>query len=104
MAEDAELFGRAAARLEAIGVSAILAMCAPAESLHGLAPALRRLTSLPLGVYPNNGQYDMWQWRWEHVLSPEDFARHARAFAEEGMNIIGGCCGTRPADIAAARE
>jgi methionine synthase I (cobalamin-dependent) len=43
----------------------------------------------------------MWQWRWEHVLDPEQFAAQARAFADDGMNIIGGCCGTRPADIAA---
>ncbi len=99
---DAELFGRAAARLESIGVSAILAMCAPAPALRGLAPLLRQSTRLPLGVYPNNGQYDMWQWRWEHVLSPDEFAHQVRAFAAEGMNIVGGCCGTRPADIAAA--
>jgi homocysteine S-methyltransferase len=101
MRDDTELFARGLARLEALGVSAVLAMCAPAESLHGLAPALRQHTRLPLGVYPNNGQYDMWQWRWEHVLSPESFAVEAKAFAAEGMNIVGGCCGTRPADIAA---
>ncbi len=101
MAEDAELFARGVARLEALGVSAILAMCAPAESMRGLATSLRQHTQLPLGVYPNNGQYDMWQWRWEHVLTPEAFAAEARAFAAEGMNIIGGCCGTRPDDIAA---
>ena len=101
MTPDAEQFGRAAARLEQSGVSAILAMCAPAQSLHGLAPQFRQFTSLPLGVYPNNGQYDMWQWRWEHVLSPDEFADEARAFAAEGMSIIGGCCGTRPEDITA---
>jgi homocysteine S-methyltransferase len=104
MQADADLFGRAVARLEAMGVSAILTMCAPAESLHGLAPWLRRHTRLPLGVYPNNGQYDMWQWRWEHVLTPDQFADEARSFAADGMNIIGGCCGTRPADIAAVAQ
>jgi homocysteine S-methyltransferase len=100
--DDVDLFVRAAKRLEAMGVSAILAMCAPAESMHGLAQSLRQHTQLPLGVYPNNGQYDMWQWRWEHVLTPEAFGAEAQAFAAEGMNIIGGCCGTRPDDIAAA--
>ncbi|HET6319518.1 MAG TPA: homocysteine S-methyltransferase family protein [Chloroflexota bacterium] len=101
MQDDRALFAQAVERLEEMGISAILAMCAPAESLRGLAAWLRQYTQLPLGVYPNNGQYDMWQWRWEQVLTPEAFAAHARGFAEEGMNIIGGCCGTRPDDIAA---
>jgi homocysteine S-methyltransferase len=104
MQADAELFGRAVARLEAMGVSAILTMCAPAESLRGLAPWLRQHTRLPLGVYPNNGSYDMWQWQWEHVLTPDEFADEARGFAADGMNIIGGCCGSRPADIAAVAQ
>jgi methionine synthase I (cobalamin-dependent) len=102
--EDAALFARAVEKLEAIGVSAILVMCAPAESLHGMAPWLRQHTRLPIGVYPNNGQYDMWEWRWEHVLTPEAFAAEAEHFADEGMNIIGGCCGTRPSDIEAAAK
>jgi methionine synthase I (cobalamin-dependent) len=102
--DDADLFGRAVEKLEAIGVGAILVMCAPAESLHGMAPWLRQHTRLPIGVYPNNGQYDMWEWRWEHVLTPEAFADEACRFADEGMNIIGGCCGTRPADIEAAAK
>jgi homocysteine S-methyltransferase len=104
MQADADLFGRAVARLEAIGIGAVLVMCAPAESLRGMGAWLRQHTRLPIGVYPNNGQYDMWEWRWEHVLSPEAFAAEARQFAAEGMNIIGGCCGTRPADIQAAAE
>ncbi len=101
MQEDSAHFAHAVERLERMGVSAILLMCAPAESMRGMGAWLRQRTRLPIGVYPNNGQYDMWQWRWEHVLSPEAFAEQARGFAEEGMNIIGGCCGTRPADIAA---
>jgi homocysteine S-methyltransferase len=101
MRDDDDLFARAVDRLEALGVSALLTMCAPADALHGVASALRQHTKLPLGVYPNNGQYDMWQWRWEHVLTPEAFAAEAQSFAAEGMNIIGGCCGTRPSDIAA---
>jgi homocysteine S-methyltransferase len=101
MRDDTALFASGIKRLEAMGVSAILAMCAPAESMRGLAQWLRQHTRLPLGVYPNNGQYDMWQWRWEHVVEAHEFAKQAQAFAAEGMNIIGGCCGTRPADIEA---
>jgi methionine synthase I (cobalamin-dependent) len=99
--QDGDLFGRAARRLEELGAGAVLVHCLPADKAHGVAPWLRQFTSLPLGVYPNNGRYDMWVWRWEHDLTPEEFAEHARGYAAEGMSIIGGCCGTRPAHIAA---
>jgi S-methylmethionine-dependent homocysteine/selenocysteine methylase len=100
-ASDGDLFGRAARRLEELGAGAVLVHCLPADKGHGVAPWLRQFTSLPLGVYPNNGRYDQWVWRWEHDLTPEQLAEHARGYAAEGMNIIGGCCGTRPAHIAA---
>jgi len=98
---DGDLLGRASQRLEQMGVAALLVHCLPPEKAHGVAPWLRQFTNLPLGVYPNNGRYDMYQWRWEHTLTPEEFARHAQAFAAEGMQIVGGCCGARPAHIAA---
>ena len=102
--QDGDLFGRAARRFEEIGVQAVLVHCLPAEKAHGVAPWLRQFTSLPLGVYPNNGRYDMWVWKWEHDHSAAELAEHARGYASEGMSIIGGCCGTRPAHIAAIVE
>lgn len=98
---DGDRFGRAARRFEELGVRAVLVHCLPAEKAHGVAPWLRQYTTLPLGVYPNNGRYDMWVWKWEHDHSAEELAGHARGYASEGMSIIGGCCGTRPEHIAA---
>src|SRR5581483_8316859 len=74
--QDRDLLGRAAERLEQMGVSALLVHCLPADTAHGVAPWLRQFTSLPLGVYPNNGRYDMWVWQWQHALTPEQFAEH----------------------------
>lgn len=101
---DGDLFGRAAHTFEEMGVGAVLIHCLPADKAHGVAPWLRQFTSLPLGVYPNNGRYDMWVWEWTHDSSPEELAEHARGYATEGMNIIGGCCGVRPAHIRAMAE
>src|SRR5262249_2069465 len=36
--------------------------------------------------------------------TPRYFADYARRFAEAGVRVIGGCCGTTPAHIAAMRE
>ena len=101
---DGDVFGRAAQRFEELGVQAVLVHCLPAELAHDVAPWLRTYTSLPLGVYPNNGRYDMWVWKWEHDHSATELAEHARGYASEGMSIIGGCCGTRPEHIAAIVE
>jgi S-methylmethionine-dependent homocysteine/selenocysteine methylase len=98
---DGDLLGRAAQRLEEMGAGALLVHCLPPDKAHGVAPWLRDFTSLPLGVYPNNGRYDMWKWEWSHTISADEMAEHARGYASEGMNIIGGCCGTRPEHIAA---
>jgi S-methylmethionine-dependent homocysteine/selenocysteine methylase len=102
--EDGDLFGRAARKLEEIGVAALLVHCLPPEKAHGVAAWLREYTSLPLGVYPNNGRYDMWKWEWRHTITPEQLAEHARGYAAEGFSIIGGCCGVRPAHITAIVE
>lgn len=99
--EDGDRFGEAVEKFEAIGASAVLIHCLPPEQAHGVAPWLRQHTALPIGVYPNNGRYDMWRWRWERDIPPEDMAAHAKDFVAEGFNIVGGCCGVRPDHIAA---
>lgn len=37
-------------------------------------------------------------------LDPASYAQHALAWLEAGANIVGGCCGTGPAHIAAIRK
>jgi S-methylmethionine-dependent homocysteine/selenocysteine methylase len=36
-------------------------------------------------------------------IGPEAYAAHARHWLEVGATAVGGCCGTRPAHIAALR-
>jgi S-methylmethionine-dependent homocysteine/selenocysteine methylase len=98
---DGDLFGRAVRRLEELGVGAVLVHCLPPANAHGVALWLRRFTSLPIGVYPNNGRYDMYTWQWEHTVSPDELADHARRYVAEGFATVGGCCGVQPAHIAA---
>ena len=76
---DGDRFGRAARRLEELGAGAVLVHCLPPANAHGVAPWLRDFTSVPIGVYPNNGRYDMYTWRWEHTVSPGELADHASA-------------------------
>jgi 5-methyltetrahydrofolate--homocysteine methyltransferase len=74
------------------------------EETPRLAALMRRATDLPLAFEPNAGSpkpsedgspiYDM---------PPERFGALAAELAAAGANLIGGCCGTTPAHLAAAR-
>ncbi len=65
------------------------------EDLARVAECL--VTAHPNAGLPNEfGEYDQ---------TPEEMATIVRGYAEDGLvNIIGGCCGTTPAHLAAIRE
>ena len=81
--------------LEGLGVDAIGINCSlgPKEILP-LAEELAEWTDLPIIVKPNAGLPD--PVTNEYKITPEEFAREMEAFAELGVTILGGCCGTRP--------
>ena len=101
---EGDLFGRAARRLEEMGVSALLINCLPPEHVEGMLPWLRDFTDLPLGVYPNLGYFSDSGWRFDERVGPDEYAELAARWRSEGAQIVGGCCGTTPAHIAAARR
>jgi len=101
---EGDLFGRAARRFEELGVSALLINCLPPEHVEGMLPWLRDFTDLPLGVYPNLGYFSDSGWRFDERIGPAEYAELAVRWREEGAQIVGGCCGTSPAHVAAARR
>lgn len=101
---EGDLFGRAAQRFEAMGVSALLINCLPPDHVDGMLPWLRDFTDLPLGVYPNLGYFSDAGWRFDERVGPAEYAELAAGWREQGAQIVGGCCGTTPAHIAAARK
>jgi methionine synthase I (cobalamin-dependent)/5,10-methylenetetrahydrofolate reductase len=94
----------AAAKLRELGVTAI-----GANHGAGLQAALRAIEQMgddgmPLAALPNIGLASMAGGRviYPHA-SPEYFAEFAAHARRLGAKIIGGCCGTTPAEIAAIR-
>ncbi len=102
--EDGDRFGRAAKKFEEMGASAVLVNCLPPALVDGVAPWLRQFTDITLGAYPNMGSYLFYEWDWTVCPSPAEFADFARTWIDEGMQIVGGCCGTRPAHIRALAD
>jgi S-methylmethionine-dependent homocysteine/selenocysteine methylase/SAM-dependent methyltransferase len=101
---EGDLFGRAAQQFEATGVSALLVNCLPPEHVDGMLPWLRDFTDLPLGAYPNLGYYSDSGWRHDDRIGPQEYAELALHWRSQGAQIVGGCCGTTPAHIAAVKE
>ena len=69
-----------------------------------MLPYVRRLaraTHLPLVVKPNAGLPQMIEGRTVFTVGPEEFARDVARLVAAGASVVGGCCGTTPAHIAA---
>lgn len=92
--------------LEALGASAVGINCSLGpEQLPSIVRNLKELIQIPLLVKPNAGMPTISD-RGEAVypMEPESFAAHMVALVKAGADLIGGCCGTSPAYIAAIRR
>ncbi len=72
-----------------------------------MLPYLRRLaksTYLPLVVKPNAGLPQMVDGQTVFNVGPEEFSKDVLELVAAGASIVGGCCGTTPAHIAAVHE
>lgn len=64
---------------------------------------LRKHTDLPILIHANAGLPELVDGKTVFLQSPEAMAGHAKQLADAGASIIGGCCGTTPAHIAAMK-
>lgn len=88
--------------MTALGVDAIGVNCSPGPL--GILPIIEEIarhTNLPLLAKANAGLPD--PQTGAYGLAPADFAEQMRAFAGLGVKMLGGCCGTSPAYIAALK-
>lgn len=46
-----------------------------------------------LGVYAHSGKFVQPNWIFNDVISPEDYASEASSWLQQGVQILGGCCG-----------
>ncbi len=98
--------GAALGAIDALGPDVIGINCAtgPAEMgehLRYLSQHSRR----PISCLPNAGMPSVVDGHMHYDLTPEQLAEyHAHHISELGIGIVGGCCGTTPAHLAAVAE
>jgi len=96
-----EPLSEAVAACVELGPLAVLVNCLPPGWVVDCLPALQS-SDLPFGVYPNLGAPDaVTGFRRSDDLAPEPFATLAQSWIAAGARLVGGCCGTTPAHIAA---
>ena len=64
----------------------------------------RRVCEAPLGAWPNCGTIEPPDWQFTGVATPEAFAETAARWVEDGVKVIGGCCGLGPEHIRAVAD
>ena len=86
-----------------LGVAAIGANCG--KSLDDTDAIVDELLAaagdLPLWVKPNAGVPRVVGEQVVYDAGPDDLARHLAAYAERGVKVVGGCCGSTPEHVAA---
>jgi 5-methyltetrahydrofolate--homocysteine methyltransferase len=89
-------------RAEDAGASLIGANCGSGiEDYVPLAPVLRGLTQLPLWIKANAGIPQIVGGKVVYPLTAEQYASFAPSLVQNGIDVIGGCCGTDPLFIRA---
>ncbi|MDY0257633.1 homocysteine S-methyltransferase family protein [Gudongella oleilytica] len=88
--------------LQGLGVDALGVNCSlgPKE-LEPLIYEILNISKLPVMVQPNAGIPTIVNGRTTYNISPSDFAEYSSRFAERGVRILGGCCGTTDKHIEA---
>lgn len=87
-------------RVVAVGVN-----CTAPVHISSLVRNIRAVTQTPIVVYPNSGEsWDADRKCWSGSADPRAFAAKGRVWRDDGAQLLGGCCRTRPDDIRRLRE
>ena len=98
-----EVYGRLARQY---GVAALGVNCGREIGMDDIIQIVRRyrqVTDLPLFARPNAGTPVRVADPWSYPQSPDEMAARLPQLLEAGVALVGGCCGTTPAHIAAFR-
>ena len=82
-------------------VAIINVMHTPVSDVVAALEVVRSHWKGPVGVYPESGEFMMPNWNFVDVIGPSTLAQNAVLWANDGVRLIGGCCGLGPDHIEA---
>ena len=87
-------------QLEGLGATVIGVNCSvgPAGMLETIE-RMAHVAHVPLSAQPNAGRPREIEGRHIYLSSPEYMASYARRFINNGVRLVGGCCGTTPEHV-----
>ena len=90
-----------AVTLESLGADVVGVNCStgPTEMLNVIR-RIRKMVQIPVMAKPNAGMPVIKDNETVFPMDADEFSSFAQPFAEAGVNIMGGCCGTNPEHIA----
>ncbi len=91
--------------LESLGVDAYGFNCGLGpDKMLPFVERLAKVSTRPIIVKPNAGMPKIVDGKTVFTVGPEEFAKTVAKLVDAGASIVGGCCGTTPAHIAAVRD
>lgn len=86
--------------LESLGVDIIGSNCSTGpQNMLKVAKKLLACSNKPIMMMPNAGMPELIKGKAIYKMTPKQFGQFAVKFAQIGVSIIGGCCGTDPRHI-----
>ena len=79
-------------------------MHTPISDIDEALAITRRHWQGPVGIYPESGYFAMPNWQFVDVIEPAQLVEEARQWVDDGVRMVGGCCGLGPTHIAALRQ
>jgi len=89
--------------LSKYSVDLINVMHTPVSDVPAAIDIVRNYWEGPVGVYPESGEFMMPNWNFVDI-EPSVLAEKAVSWAQDGIRLIGGCCGLGPQHISACRD
>jgi S-methylmethionine-dependent homocysteine/selenocysteine methylase len=86
------------------GRAAVTVMHTLTEDIASALEIVRQHWSGPTGVYAHSGEWIDPNWQFIDMISPEDYLTAAQRWIEQGIQIVGGCCGIGPEHIRLLKE
>lgn len=79
--------------IQAEEVPVVLIMHTDVKIINSCINVVQEIWQGPIGVYAHSGKFINPNWIFDDVISPMEYAKAASSWLDQGIQIVGGCCG-----------